>query len=316
MIPGRSIAKTALVLGCLVWVSQPMLAESPESQARARRAGREQLPQPVYRVAQQPGGPNALAANNLPNSQPEGAAGVEHPLMPALKMAKNSLEYINKDIKDYSCTLIKTERVGGKLIDTEFMYLKVRHEPFSVYMYFLGPEKIKGQECIFVAGKNNGNMLAHGVGFRKIAGTVPLLPTGFVAMQGQRYPITEIGFQNLTRRLVEVADQDTKFGECDVEFFKNAKINNGRGEKRTVTVIHVTHPVRRANFRFHQAMVYVDDELNIPIRYESWDWPKTPGGKLNRLEDLFEEYTYTDLKLNNGFTDADFDEGNSKYNFR
>jgi hypothetical protein len=60
----------------------------------------------------------------------------------------------------------------------------------------------------------------------------------------------------------------------------------------------------------------VDDELNIPVRYESYDWPKTPGAALNRAEDLFEEYTYTDLKLNNGFTDADFDENNSKYNFR
>ena len=30
---------------------------------------------------------------------------------------------------------------------------------------------------------------------------------------------------------------------------------------------------------------------------------------------LLEEYTYTDIKLNNGFTDADFDDHNPKYNF-
>jgi len=30
---------------------------------------------------------------------------------------------------------------------------------------------------------------------------------------------------------------------------------------------------------------------------------------------LLEEYTYTDVKINNGFTDADFDENNPSYHF-
>jgi hypothetical protein len=29
-----------------------------------------------------------------------------------------------------------------------------------------------------------------------------------------------------------------------------------------------------------------------------------------------EEYTYMDIKLNNGFTDADFDDNNPNYGFR
>ena len=66
------------------------------------------------------------------------------------------------------------------------------------------------------------------MGIRKIAGTVPLQPTGALAMAGQRYPITEIGMLNLTRRLVEVAEKDKQFGECDVKFFKNAKIRRAR----------------------------------------------------------------------------------------
>jgi hypothetical protein len=312
---GRTIVQMAIVLGSAAWASQPMLADSPD--ARPRRPGRENLPQPVYRVAQQPAPQQAapqqpnpqLAANNLPNAPTDGAA-VEHPLAPALKLAKASMDHIRNDIKDYSCTMIKHERIGGKLADQEFMFLKVRHEPFSVYMYFLGPDRLKGQECIYVAGKNNGNLLGHGVGIRKIAGTVPLLPTGMIAMQGQRYPITEIGFSNLTKRLVEVAQQDMQYGECEVKFFKNAKIN-----KRVVTLIEVRHPVKRTNFKFHVARVYVDDELNIPVRYESYDWPKAPGAPLSVADDLIEEYTYTDIKLNQGFTDFDFDENNTKYNF-
>lgn len=289
-----------------------MLAQSPQSQPRSDR---DQLPRPVYRVAQQAGGVPIVAANNnnnnggaLPVQQPGAAA--PHPLVPAMEMAYEGLNHIRNDIKDYSATMIKHERVQGKLNDTEYMFIKVRHEPFSVYMYFLGPDRLKGQEVLYVEGKNNGNLLGHGVGIKKIAGTVPLLPTGTMAMAGQRYPITEIGIFMLTKRLVEVGEQDMKFGECEVKFFRGAKINVGN-VKRSVTGIEVLHPVPRKNFRFHIARIFVDDELKIPVRFESYDWPDKAGGQ----PPLLEEYTYTDIKLNNGFTDADFDENNPNYRF-
>ena len=314
---GRRILGVTLALGSLTWVCAPGIAQSPAGpRAPGAQPNRDQLTQPVYRVAQQPGEP-AIVANNTVPAPPDGNAAQpvaqpqQHPLEPALQMAYAAMSNIRNNLKDYSCTMVKRERIGGKLNDPEYMYLKVRHEPFSVYMYFLGPERLRGQEAIFVEGKNNGNLLGHGVGIRKIAGTVPLMPTGAMAMQGQRYPITEIGMLNLTKRLVEVAEMDKHFGECDVKFLRNAKIITGK-EKRTVTCIQVVHPIPRKNFRFHRAMVYVDDELNLPVRYESYDWPDRPGGQ----PPLLEEYTYTDIKLNNGFTDLDFETTNPQYNFR
>jgi hypothetical protein len=315
MARGNWILGTTAVLGAWVVLCVPVAAQTAPQQ----RVDRQQLTQPVYRVAQQPsqngqpgqnGQQPAIVANNtIPPANDVGGpqAPAQHPLEPAIQMAKSAMSNIRGNVKDYSCTLIKRERISGKLADQEFMYLKVRHEPFSVYMYFLGPEKLRGQEVIYVEGANNGNLLGHGVGIRKIAGTVPLQPTGAMAMQGQRYPITEIGMLNLTKRLLEVAEQDKHFGECDVKFYQNAKIN-----KRTVTAIEVMHPIPRKNFRFHLARVYVDDELNMPVRYESYDWPTRQGER----PPLLEEYTYTDVKLNNGFTDFDFDTNNPAYNFR
>lgn len=318
MTCGRWMSVIVVASGALACLTGTVRAQSSDRPASDPRSGREQLTQPVYRVAQpQPDGGPRVANNNLPQQQnlppqqnvpqpPNGLNG-QHPLVPALQMAYASLNNIRSNIKDYSATMVKRERIGAKLGEQEFMFLKVRHQPFSVYMYFLGPDRIKGQEALYVDGKNNGNLLGHGVGIRKIAGTVPLQPTGAMAMAGQRYPITEIGIANLTRRLVEVAEQDMKFGECEVKFFKGAKIN-----KRSATVIQVIHPVPRKNFLFHKAMVFVDDELNIPVRYESWDWPEKPGGEPL----LMEEYTYMNIKLNNGFTDADFDDKNPSYSFR
>jgi len=226
--------------------------------------------------------------------------------MPALRWAHQGLPQIEK-IKDYSATMVKRERVGGKLGEYEHVFLKIRHEPFSVYMYFLGPEDRRGQEVIYVHNRNDNMIVAHGTGVqRTMFGTVSLKPTGPVAMKGQRYPITEIGVLNLVRRLIEVGEKDLQYGECEVKFFEGAKIND-----RSCTCIQVVHPVPRRNFLFHVARIFVDDELNIPIRYESYDWPKQPGGE----PELIEEYTYLNLKLNNGFTDLDFDPKNPNYNF-
>ncbi|MEX0978034.1 MAG: DUF1571 domain-containing protein [Pirellulales bacterium] len=308
MTRGKRLLGLATTCGCLAWVTTSILAQAPQVELGGGRPGRDQLPRPVFRVAEQPpGAPRVAANNNLPAQNPVAPNPNEHPLEPALRMAHGAINHIQTNIKDYSAVMVKRERIGTKLNDQEFLYLKVRHQPFSVYMFFLNPDKLRGQEAIYVAGQNNGNLLGHGVGIRKIAGTVPLLPTGPMAMAGQRYPITEIGFLNLTKRLVEVAEQDKKFGECEVEFYKGAKING-----RLATCIQVKHPVKRANFRFNKALVFVDDELNIPVRYEAYEWPTNPGGP----PELIEEYTYTDIKLNNGFTDADFSPDNPQYHFR
>jgi hypothetical protein len=235
------------------------------------------------------------------------AANGAHPLDPGIARAKESLKHIKDNVKDYTATLVKRERVNGQLGNPEYIYTKVRHEPFSVYMYFLKPDDVAGREVIYVHGANNGNMLAHEAkGAARLLGTVELNPTSAIAMRGNRYPITEVGVQNLTKRLIDVAENDRQFGECDVRM-EESKIND-----RQCTMLQVVHPVPRKNFLFHVARVFMDDELKMPIRYESYDWPEQAGG----TPVLIEEYTYLKMSVNNGLTDADFDPKNPKYNFR
>ena len=267
--------------------------------------------------AQTPAAPADVLPGLIPNGdQAQGnigagnavapAAGL-HPLDPAMDIAQKGLASIREKIQDYSSTVVKRERIDGKLGEHEYMFAKIRQQPFSVYLYFLGPESVKAQEVLYVDGRNDGNMLAHaGAGVRAMVGMVSLKPQSMLAMAGNRYPITELGVENLTRRLVEVAEHDKQFGECDVNFFPNAKVNG-----RICTCIQVTHPVPRRNFRFHLARVFIDDELTIPIRYEAYDWPQDVGGQ----PVLLEEYTYMNVKINNGFTDLDFDPRNPAYKF-
>ena len=256
--------------------------------------------------------PGLTPAGGLPQGNANAAdaqavTAATHPLDPALELAQKGLGNLRATIRDYSCTVVKRERIDGQLNDHEYMFAKIRHEPFSVYLYFLAPEGVKGQEVIYVAGQNDGNMLAHaGSGVRAMVGTVSLKPQSMLAMQGNRYAITELGVENLARRLVEVAEHDRHFGECEVNFFPGAKVNG-----RVCTCVQVVHPVPRRNFRFHLARVFIDDEYTIPIRYEAYDWPHEQGGQ----PVLMEEYTYMNVEVNKGLTDADFDAKNPAYKF-
>ena len=74
----------------------------------------------------------------------------------------------------------------------------------------------------------------------------------------------------------------------------------------------MVYPEYRKNLTFHLARIFVDDQLDVPVRYAAYWWPKNEGG----APQLLEEYTYTDLKLNVGLTDQDFDRANPEYQFR
>ena len=125
-------------------------------------------------------------------------------------------------------------------------------------------------------------------------------------MQGQKYPLTQIGVLCLAKRLIAVAETDIKYGECTARFIEHAKING-----RPCRCIEVVHPKPRRNFLFHIARVFIDEKLNIPIRYECYGWPSGH----DKRPPLMEEYTYLDFKLNAGLSAEDFDVENPEYGF-
>lgn len=251
-----------------------------------------------------------LAAAAPPTLAAEGsssAAQQQHPLVPAAEMAYRAQQQALR-LQDYSCVFAKRERIDGKLSEYEYMFLKIRHQPFSVYLYCLGPTKPKGQEAIYVEGRNDGNVLAHTTGLRdKIAGTLSLHPTSARMMEGNLYPITNIGMANLAMKLLNLHEYEMNYGECEVNFFQGAKVDG-----RDCTCVQIVHPVPRRNFKFHLSRTYYDDESGLPLRFEGYTWPARQGDQ----PVLIEEYTYQNLQFNQGFTDLDFDPKNPQYGYR
>lgn len=299
-------------------ISVPAYSEEPRSRnglkepllRTSKRSTDRKSPAPPDRAAD-----DTVSANDRStDKQPDKQRGDEHPLDEALAIAEAALKHIRDDIKDYKCVIVKRERVQGKLGEREFMYAKIRNRkvvddkvvvPFAVYLYFAKPESLKGRECAYVEGQNDGKFKVREGGLTgKLIPVLSLNPDGLVAMRGNLYPITEIGLENLIVKLIEKGERDRKRDECRVEFRENATIND-----RPCRLMEVIHPVRRPYFEFNLAQIYIDTEFNLPVRYASYSWPagkdNNPNPKPGDSE-LMEEYTYMKLELNPGFKNADF----------
>ncbi len=238
----------------------------------------------------------------------------EHPLHEVIDFAKQRLQFIRANVKDYTCYLVKRERIDGHLLPSEHMFVKFRAPqetsdasvPFSIYLRFLAPGRMKEREVLYVEGENEDEMVVRKGGRRSPFLTMLIDPNGRMAMRENKYPIHAFGFDNLISRLIEVAQNETQYGEFHLQLIEGAKVDG-----RSCKVYEFTHPVRRSHFRYHLARIFIDEKLGIPIRYASYDWPESP----DQEPPLLEEYTYRDVKLNVGLTDETFDRKNPEYKF-
>ncbi len=244
----------------------------------------------------------------------EETAPRQHPLRPLVSFAEERLQWLST-VQDYTCRLYKREVIDGVLQDYQYIFVKIRHEhmrsgqriiPFSVYLRFLGPTEVAGREVIYVQGANEGKMIVHKGGTRFAFVTRAIDPNSESALRESRHPITETGFKKMLEQLLEVGRQDMNYGECEVKYYRHAKVNG-----RVCTVAEITHPTRRPYFQYHIAQIFIDDELRLPIRFALYDWPRQKDEK----PPLLEEYTLVDVKLNVGLTAWDFDHRNEAYAF-
>lgn len=238
---------------------------------------------------------------------PPGAQAPANPLQAAVEWAQMSLAACEQ-VRDYTFTFVKREQINGKLTDFEAMSMKIRHHPFSLYIYTLGPAQPKGQEVIYVEGRNNGKVVAHVTGFRhKLIGAISLDPNAPELLEGNRHGPTSAGVKNMLTTLLAGYAEAMKGGECAVRVIPGAKVDG-----RQCTCVEVTSMQPLPNHPLQMTRIFYDDETRLPIRFEAYGWPTQAG----QQPPLVEEYTYRDVKINVGLTDADFDINNPAYGFK
>lgn len=236
--------------------------------------------QPVYNPA---GGPAAPAV----------ASPLDQPLQ-LLAEANRTFQ----GIRDYTCLFVRREQIRGQLTPENLVAMRVRTQPFSIYMRWLAPAEMAGQEACYVAGRNNGMMRVHASGFRGVAGFVSLAPNDPRIMEKSRHQITEAGIANLLVRYGERWETERRLNKTQV------RVAEYEYNKRKCMRVEMLHPDNSGReFLFYRCVVYFDKEHHLPVRVENYDWPRQGG---NPQGDLVESYSYVDLRFNVGLGEEAF----------
>ena len=231
---------------------------------------------------------------------------VAHPLYVPLQAAYNAREALN-EVQDYEAVFSKRELMGRKLVSTT-MNLKLRHEPFSVYLKFVEPKANAGREVIYVKGLNDDNLLVRDAGFAGMLGTNKLLPTGSLAMSDNRYPVTMIGLRTMLDKVIRQWEAEAKFDEVETKEDSDAVLPTGEA----CVVYEALHPTPREHFKFHITRLWIDKQTHLAIRVEQLGFPPTQ----DKAAPVIEEYTYGKVQTNVHLGDEDFDVKNKKYGFQ
>lgn len=234
-----------------------------------------------------------------------------------LDLAKVALKSTIANVDDYTARLVKHEQDRGGVLQPKsesFVKVSTRHPggqpgaPMKVYLRFDSPDAVKGREVIWIENENDGNLLVREAGMIGSMMTVPVAPDSFLAMRGQRYPITEIGLTRLLEKLIERGREDETSDQ--VHAFKT---EGYRFDGRELTLLEIKRdaPSNRKN-DFSTAELVLDRPQNVVVSFRSFGWPDSKSTEAP----LIESYQYYDLKLNVGLTDIDFSTNNPEYTFK
>ncbi len=241
----------------------------------------------------------------------------------AMDDAFEILGKIRSDITDYTCIFIKREKIKKKgIVGPQYMFAKVRCRkmegdkivvPFSVYTKFVKPASLKGREALYIENVKDGKLLAKEGGTKgRFLPAIYLPVDSRFIMADNRYPITEFGIETLTQRLLDRGRADRNIADAKVIYSDGAQVC---GRKCRLLEIRRDKPKVGIDAEYGMnvplARVFIDNELQVPIRYCAFDWTEDSSG----VGTVLEEYTYSNLKLNVGLTDEDFDCENPAYGF-
>jgi hypothetical protein len=243
----------------------------------------------------QPSGPQPMDSDPRTAFPP----GQSSPMDAPVRLIREA-QQAYQNVRDYTCLLVKRERIDGVLPSADtVMEMKVRTQPFSVYLHWLQPRPEAGQEVCYVAGRNNGMMRVHPKGvLGSVAGFISLDPNDPRARQTSKRSITEAGIGNTIDRFVRAWDH-----ERDKNLTTQVRVAEYEYNRRRCWRVETMHPDNsNGHFLYYRDVVYFDKETHLPIRLEFYDWPRQTGD----TGQLVELYSFANMRLNVGLGDDVF----------
>ena len=201
-------------------------------------------------------------------------------------------------VNDYLAVFHNQERIGEKLDEGQTALFKFQ-KPFKVYMKFTGGPST-GTEALYAEGSYENKLLVRRGGILGIM-TLSLDPRGSLAMSRNRHPVTELGFGFLLAEFRRNIEPAIRSGEFEIMRLTDETFNG-----RPATVVEgrcFSHGDRK--YYSARFIMHIDKELLLPVGDVFYD-----GN-----DEMFEDYVFTDVKLNVGLTATDFSRHNKSYRF-
>jgi hypothetical protein len=195
-------------------------------------------------------------------------------------------------VDDYTCRMSRKERLEGDNIkEHSTVHFKYKR-PGRYYMRW--PSDLI--ELIYGDGLYNNKMVIHGGKLFSFA-SVEVDPA--LALKYNRHTIREAGMGHVLDLILKNYRQSAGDPEASIVYSKDDVVDN-----RPTWRFTGTFPAGRGYYG-HIVHLDIDQALHLPVRIEVYGWK----------DEFLEAYAYTDLRLNVGLSEADFDIHNPAYRF-
>jgi hypothetical protein len=210
-----------------------------------------------------------------------------------LAFLENCLKRYDREVQGYQATLVKQERLGGKLQRSEVIDVQFREDPFSVLLTWKEGTRL-AQRTLYVKGKYNDQLVVKPAGLAALIGVVERDPLGTDARNSGRYPLTEFGIKIGLQRTLSSWKTAAQQDYLQVTFLGERKIKETGG--RVCWVLKRTAHLKPPEDGVTDFTTYIDKETWLQV-----------GSVLKGAEnELIGEYIFRDIKLNPTFKDDTF----------
>ena len=226
-----------------------------------------------------------------------------------IAMLKDGIRMM-ESIDSYTVLFTKEERINGDLRSPQVLDMKVQHAPhFAVYMKWQNGEK--GRQVLYSDDYEDGCLSLKFGGFKKILPALRVDPNCANAKAESRYPVTQAGVLNLSRKLLK--SRESEGGRDDIEY---RQLADSEFDGRPCNCFVVTWSEQCDTHPYRKHIVMIDKERNIPLVVRNFTWASDGEGLAGEAldnETLIENYSFSNLNLSSKLTAIEFSRDNPRY---
>jgi hypothetical protein len=255
--------------------------------------------------------PSASVPDVAFGADPIGSSAVDWasllPTDPVAALASTLSRY-RQDVRGFTATLVKQERLGTTLHPLETITLAVRERPFAVSMIWQAGIRNQTAATLYVEGENAGAMRV----WRPkalLAKTLTVNPTDALPRGASRYAITESSLGHGQERTLRAWKKAQDAGTLHVEYLGKKPVPELNGRECHVLVrkcqspefdpfLMGEQPKPKAAESFSTVTIYLDNESGYQI---GADLTRADGQRVGA-------YFFCDLVLNPRLNEGQFSE--------